>query len=149
MTKYVANCLLATKISFINEMANLCEAYGADINDVRRGIGHDQRIGFHFLFPGVGYGGSCFPKDIRAVVHMAQSRGLPARMMEAVDEVNEAQKNVLFRKTRGRTSRADLRGKTIAIWGLAFKPRTDDIRESPALVLIDSLLEAGAQSAGP
>ena len=98
MTKYVANCLLATKISFINEMANLCEAYGADINDVRRGIGHDQRIGFHFLFPGVGYGGSCFPKDIRAVIHMAQSRGLPARMMEAVDEVNEAQKDVLFRK---------------------------------------------------
>ena len=98
MTKYVANCLLATKISFINEMANLCEAYGADINDVRRGIGHDQRIGFHFLFPGVGYGGSCFPKDIRAVIHMAQSKGLPARMMEAVDAVNEAQKDVLFRK---------------------------------------------------
>ena len=98
MTKYVANCLLATKISFINEMANLCEAYGADINDVRRGIGHDQRIGFHFLFPGVGYGGSCFPKDIRAVIHMAQSQGLPARMMEAVDEVNEAQKDVLFQQ---------------------------------------------------
>ena len=98
MTKYVANCLLATKISFINEMANLCEAYGADINEVRRGIGHDQRIGFSFLFPGVGYGGSCFPKDIRAVIHMAQSRGLPARMMEAVDAVNEAQKDVLARK---------------------------------------------------
>ena len=90
MTKYVANCLLATKISFINEMANLCEAYGADINEVRRGIGHDSRIGFSFLFPGVGYGGSCFPKDIRAIIHMAQSRGLPARMMEAVDAVNEA-----------------------------------------------------------
>ena len=88
MTKYVANCLLATKISFINEMANLCEGYGADVNDVRRGIGHDQRIGFHFLFPGVGYGGSCFPKDIRAVIHMAQSKGLPALMMEAVDAVN-------------------------------------------------------------
>src|SRR5271165_2295174 len=144
MTKYVANCLLATKISFINEMANLCEAYGADINDVRRGIGHDQRIGFHFLHPGVGYGGSCFPKDIRAVIHMAHSRGLPARMMEAVDEVNEAQKNVLFRKLEAHFQGA-LRGKTIAIWGLAFKPRTDDIRESPALVLIDSLLEAGAQ----
>ena len=98
MTKYVANCLLATKISFINEMANLCEVYGADVNDVRRGIGHDQRIGFHFLFPGVGYGGSCFPKDIRAVIHMAQSMGLPARMMEAVDEVNEAQKDVLFQQ---------------------------------------------------
>jgi UDPglucose 6-dehydrogenase len=143
MTKYVANCLLATKISFINEMANLCEAYAADINDVRRGIGHDQRIGFHFLHPGVGYGGSCFPKDIRAVVHMAQSRGLPARMMEAVDEVNEAQKDVLFRKLEKHFDGA-LRGKTVALWGLAFKPRTDDIREAPALVLVDSLLQAGA-----
>jgi UDPglucose 6-dehydrogenase len=143
MTKYVANCLLATKISFINEMANLCEAYQADINDVRRGIGHDQRIGFHFLHPGVGYGGSCFPKDIRAVIHMAQSRGLPARMMEAVDEVNEAQKDVLFHKIETYFA-GSLRGKTIAIWGLAFKPRTDDIREAPALVLIDSLLQAGA-----
>jgi UDPglucose 6-dehydrogenase len=144
MTKYVANCLLATKISFINEMANLCEAYAADVNDVRRGIGHDQRIGFHFLFPGVGYGGSCFPKDIRAVIHMAQSQGLPARMMEAVDAVNEAQKDVLFRKIQ-RHFGGDVRDKTIAIWGLAFKPRTDDIREAPALVLIDALLEAGAQ----
>jgi UDPglucose 6-dehydrogenase len=143
MTKYVANCLLATKISFINEMANLCEAYGADVNDVRRGIGHDQRIGFHFLFPGVGYGGSCFPKDIRAVIHMAQSQGLPARMMEAVDEVNEAQKDVLFHKI-DRYFRGDIKDKTIAIWGLAFKPRTDDIREAPALVLIDALLSAGA-----
>ncbi len=143
MTKYVANCLLATKISFINEMANLCEAYGADVNDVRRGIGHDQRIGFHFLFPGVGYGGSCFPKDIRAVIHMAQSQGLPARMMEAVDAVNEAQKDVLFRKIH-RHFGGEVREKTIAIWGLAFKPRTDDIREAPALVLIDALLEAGA-----
>ena len=143
MTKYVANCLLATKISFINEMANLCEAYDADINDVRRGIGHDQRIGFHFLHPGVGYGGSCFPKDIRAVIHMAQSQGLPARMMEAVDAVNEAQKDVLFHKLDTHFEHS-LRGKTIAIWGLAFKPRTDDIREAPALVLIDSLLEAGA-----
>jgi UDPglucose 6-dehydrogenase len=143
MTKYVANCLLATKISFINEMANLCEAYGADINDVRRGIGHDQRIGFSFLFPGVGYGGSCFPKDIRAVIHMAQSRGLPARMMEAVDEVNEAQKDVLTRKVNEHFD-GDVKGKTVAIWGLAFKPRTDDIREAPALVLIDSLLASGA-----
>ncbi len=144
MTKYVANCLLATKISFINEMANLCEGYGADVNDVRRGIGHDQRIGFHFLFPGVGYGGSCFPKDIRAVVHMAQSKGLPARMMEAVNAVNEAQKNVLFRKVNQHFG-SELKGKTIAVWGLAFKPRTDDIREAPALVLIDSLLNAGAE----
>ena len=143
MTKYVANCLLATKISFINEMANLCEAYGADINDVRRGIGHDQRIGFSFLFPGVGYGGSCFPKDIRAVVHMARSRGLPARMMEAVDAVNEAQKSVLSRKIFEHFD-GQLAGKTVALWGLAFKPRTDDIREAPALVLIDALLAAGA-----
>jgi UDPglucose 6-dehydrogenase len=143
MTKYVANCLLATKISFINEMANLCESYNADINEVRRGIGHDQRIGFSFLFPGVGYGGSCFPKDIRAVIHMAQSRGLPARMMEAVDEVNEAQKDVLVRKVMDHFGE-DVRGKTVAIWGLAFKPRTDDIREAPALVLIDALLAAGA-----
>ncbi len=143
MTKYVANCLLATKISFINEMANLCEAYGSDINDVRRGIGHDQRIGFSFLFPGVGYGGSCFPKDIRAVIHMARSRGLPARMMESVDGVNEAQKSVLTRKILEHFD-GDARDKTVAIWGLAFKPRTDDIREAPALVLIDALLAAGA-----
>ncbi len=144
MTKYVANCLLATKISFINEMANLCEAYGSDVNDVRRGIGHDQRIGFHFLFPGVGYGGSCFPKDIRAVIHMAQSRGVPARMMESVDAVNEAQKDVLFHKI-DRHFDGQLKETTIAVWGLAFKPRTDDIREAPALVLIDALLAAGAQ----
>jgi UDPglucose 6-dehydrogenase len=144
MTKYVANCLLATKISFINEMANLCEAYGADINEVRRGIGHDSRIGFSFLFPGVGYGGSCFPKDIRAIIHMAQSRGLPARMMEAVDEVNEAQKDILARKILDQFQ-GDARGKTVAIWGLAFKPRTDDVREAPALVLIDTLLAAGAE----
>jgi len=144
MTKYVANTMLATKISFINEMANLCEAYGADVNDVRRGIGHDQRIGFHFLFPGVGYGGSCFPKDIRAVIHMAQSKGLPARMMEAVDEVNEAQKDVLYRKIH-QHFRGELKEKTVAVWGLAFKPRTDDIREAPALVLIEALLAAGAE----
>ena len=143
MTKYVANCLLATKISFINEMANLCETYGADINEVRRGIGHDQRIGFSFLFPGVGYGGSCFPKDIRAVIHMAQSRGLPAKMMEAVDTVNQAQKSVLVTKIFEHFGN-EVRGKTVALWGLAFKPRTDDIREAPALVLIDALLAAGA-----
>ncbi|MEA2631275.1 MAG: UDPglucose 6-dehydrogenase, partial [Chloroflexota bacterium] len=142
MTKYVANCLLATKISFINEMANLCEAYGADINEVRRGIGHDSRIGFSFLFPGVGYGGSCFPKDIRAIIHMAQSRGLPARMMDAVDRVNEAQKDVLSRKIVAHFG-GKARGKTVAVWGLAFKPRTDDVREAPALVLIDALLAEG------
>jgi UDPglucose 6-dehydrogenase len=144
MTKYVANCLLATKVSFINEMANLCEAYGADVNDVRRGIGHDQRIGFHFLFPGVGYGGSCFPKDIRAVIHMARSKGLSALMMGAVDAVNESQKDRLFRKIHQHFC-GELTDKTIAIWGAAFKPRTDDVREAPALVLIESLLGAGAQ----
>lgn len=143
MTKYVANCLLATKISFINEMANLCEAYGADINEVRKGIGHDQRIGFSFLFPGLGYGGSCFPKDVRAAIHMAQTRGLPARMMESVDAVNEAQKDVLARKIFSHFGN-DLTGKTIAVWGLAFKPKTDDVREAPALVMIDALLAAGA-----
>lgn len=145
MTKYVANCMLATKISFINEMANLCEAYGADINEVRRGIGHDSRIGFSFLFPGVGYGGSCFPKDIRAVIHMAKERTLPARMMHAVDEVNEAQKHVLAEKLiRHFGGPQATAGKTVAIWGLSFKPRTDDIREAPALSLIDSLLAESA-----
>lgn len=142
MTKYVANCLLATKISFINEMANLCERYGADINDVRRGIGHDQRIGFSFLFPGVGYGGSCFPKDIRAVIHMARTKGVPSLMMEAVDAVNEAQKDVLASKIFKHFD-GNVQGKTVAVWGLAFKPRTDDIREAPALSLIDALLAAG------
>jgi UDPglucose 6-dehydrogenase len=143
MTKYVANCMLATKISFINEMANLCESYGADINDVRRGIGHDQRIGFHFLHPGVGYGGSCFPKDVRAAIHMARSKGMSSRLMDAVDEVNEAQKSVLGTKISHHFG-GDLAGKTIAVWGIAFKPRTDDIREAPALVLFDTLLAAGA-----
>jgi len=142
MTKYVANCLLATKISFINEMANLCEAYGADVNDVRRGIGHDQRIGFSFLFPGVGYGGSCFPKDVRAAVHMARAKGLPSRMMDAVDAVNEAQKDILPRKILAYFG-GEAACKTVALWGLAFKPKTDDIREAPALVLVDALLAAG------
>jgi UDPglucose 6-dehydrogenase len=143
MTKYVANCLLATKISFINEMANLCERLKADINDVRRGIGHDQRIGFAFLFPGVGYGGSCFPKDVRALVDAAENTGLETRILQAVDDVNNAQKQVLFSKIR-RHFGERLRGRTIAIWGLSFKPRTDDIREAPSLSLIDSLLAAGA-----
>ena len=143
MTKYVANCLLATKISFINEMANLCEAYAADINDVRRGIGHDQRIGFAFLFPGVGYGGSCFPKDIRAMIQMAVSKGMHSLMMHAVDNVNEAQKHILPNKILARFGDS-ISQKTIGVWGLAFKPRTDDIREAPAMILIDSLLKAGA-----
>ncbi|OYW24617.1 MAG: UDP-glucose 6-dehydrogenase [Planctomycetales bacterium 12-60-4] len=145
MTKYVANCMLATKISFINEMANLCEAVQADINEVRRGIGHDQRIGFQFLFPGVGYGGSCFPKDVRALIATSEGQGLAARILHAVDEVNDQQKHVLFRKLQSRFG--DLKGLKFAIWGLSFKPRTDDIREAPALVLIDALLAAGAEVA--
>lgn len=144
MTKYVANCLLATKISFINEMANLCEKVGADINDVRRGIGHDQRIGFAFLFPGVGYGGSCFPKDVRALFSVAREKGMKLNMLEAVDNVNNQQKNVLFSKISEHFG-GKLKGKKIAVWGLAFKPRTDDIREAPALVLIDQLLAEGAE----
>lgn len=144
MTKYVANCLLATKISFINEMANLCEKVGADINHVRKGIGHDQRIGFAFLFPGVGYGGSCFPKDVRALISVARNNNICPTILQSVDDVNVAQKEVLFQKLNAHFA-GDLSGKTIAIWGLAFKPRTDDIREAPALVLIDRLLDAGAK----
>jgi UDPglucose 6-dehydrogenase len=141
MTKYAANAMLATKISFINEMANLCDRLGADINDVRKGIGHDQRIGFQFLFPGPGYGGSCFPKDVEAIIAMGRRSGLPLKLMQAVDAVNDAQKQVLFQKIQQHFG-ADLAGRTLAIWGLAFKPRTDDIREAPALTLIDSLLAA-------
>jgi UDPglucose 6-dehydrogenase len=144
MTKYVANALLATKISFINEMANLCERMGGDINDVRRGIGHDSRIGFAFLFPGVGYGGSCFPKDVRALASMAKQHGVEPRMLEAVDAVNDCQKNVIIEKLKGHFG-GSLQDKVIAIWGLAFKPRTDDIREAPALTLIDYLLSQGAK----
>lgn len=144
MTKYVANCLLATKISFINEMANLCERVGADINEVRRGIGHDQRIGFAFLFPGVGYGGSCFPKDVRALSSVAATKGMKMQMLEAVDEINNRQKNVLFDKVQNHFGK-DLKGKKIAVWGLAFKPRTDDIREAPSLVLLEQLVAAGAE----
>jgi UDPglucose 6-dehydrogenase len=144
MTKYAANAMLATKISFINEMANLCESLGADINDVRRGIGHDQRIGFQFLFPGPGYGGSCFPKDVNAIIHLARSVDLPATLMESVDRVNEKQKHVLPGKIR-RHFGPSLKGKCLGIWGLAFKPRTDDIREAPALTLIDEMLQDGVQ----
>ena len=143
LTKYVANALLSTKISFINEMANICERVEGDINDVRRGIGHDQRIGFAFLFPGVGYGGSCFPKDVRALACMARELGLDPRIMEAVDQVNNCQKHVLKDKVE-QYFKGRLAGKTVAIWGLAFKPRTDDIREAPALTLIDRLVELGA-----
>jgi UDPglucose 6-dehydrogenase len=143
MTKYAANAMLATKISFINEMANLCDRLGADINDVRKGMGHDQRIGFQFLFPGPGYGGSCFPKDVEAIIAMGRRTSLPLKLMQAVDAVNDAQKEVLFEKVR-RHFGEKLADKTVAIWGLAFKPRTDDIREAPALTLIESLLSAGA-----
>jgi UDPglucose 6-dehydrogenase len=144
MTKYVANAMLATKISFINEMANLCERMGADINDVRRGIGHDARIGFPFLFPGAGFGGSCFPKDISSLIYMSRQLDVPARLMEAVHRVNEDQKQVLPRKIRKHYGSA-LRDKTLTVWGLAFKPRTDDIREAPALTLIDAMLAEGVK----
>ncbi len=144
MTKYVANAMLATKISFINEMANLCECMGADINDVRRGIGHDVRIGFQFLFPGAGYGGSCFPKDVRALIAIAKQAGATSHIMESVDRVNELQKHVLFAKIKAHYG-ANLKEKTLAIWGLSFKPRTDDVREAPALVLIDALLKEGVK----
>ena len=143
LTKYVANALLSTKISFINEMANLCERMGGDINDVRRGIGHDSRIGFAFLFPGVGYGGSCFPKDVRALASMARDHGLEPRIMDAVDLVNREQKKVLVEKVESHFG-GEVAGKRIAVWGLAFKPRTDDIREAPALTLLDYLIERGA-----
>ena len=144
MTKYVANAMLATKISFINEMANVCESLGADINEVRRGIGHDQRIGFQFLFPGPGYGGSCFPKDVKNLVHLARSVEARATLLEAVDRVNEAQKQVLPSKVRRHYGNA-LKGKILGVWGLAFKPRTDDVREAPALTLIDEMLKEGVQ----
>jgi UDPglucose 6-dehydrogenase len=144
LTKYVANALLSTKISFINEMANLCERMGGDINDVRRGIGHDSRIGFAFLFPGVGYGGSCFPKDVRALVQMATALGVAPRLLQAIDDVNETQKRVMINKI-GAHFGGRLADKRVAVWGLAFKPRTDDIREAPALVLIDWLLDQRAE----
>lgn len=144
LTKYVANAMLATKISFINEMANLCERTGADINEVRRGIGHDLRIGFAFMFPGAGYGGSCFPKDVRALIATAQGVGIQPRILNAVDCVNEAQKEVLFCKIHQHFE-GKLTGKTFAIWGLAFKPGTDDIREAPSLVLVERLLKQGVR----
>jgi UDPglucose 6-dehydrogenase len=144
MTKYVANALLSTKISFINEVANLCETMSADIDDVRRGIGHDSRIGFSFLFPGAGYGGSCFPKDVRALSAMAREHNVIPQILDAVHEVNQRQKGRLAEKIERHFS-GNLQGRTIAVWGLAFKPKTDDIREAPALVLIDRLLALGAR----
>lgn len=142
MTKYAANCMLATRISFMNDIANLCEIVGADVNMVRKGIGSDARIGNKFLYPGCGYGGSCFPKDVKALAHTAHEHGYTMQVIEAVERVNERQKSIVFDKLQ--LALGDLRGKTVAVWGLAFKPETDDIREAPALVVIDRLLEAGA-----
>jgi UDPglucose 6-dehydrogenase len=142
MTKYAANAMLATRISFMNEIAALCERVGADVDHVRRGIGSDSRIGPAFLFPGPGYGGSCFPKDVKALVRAADEYGAPLRVLAAVDEANDVQKRRLFDKVHALVG--DLRGKQIAVWGLAFKPNTDDMREAPSLVLIEALLAAGA-----
>jgi UDPglucose 6-dehydrogenase len=143
MSKYAANAMLATKISFINEVSRLCEHMGADINDVRRAIALDRRIGQHFIFPGVGYGGSCFPKDIRAIISMGGDQE-EMSLMKAVEQVNERQKRVLVEKVKRRFG-AKLSGKTFAIWGLAFKPRTDDMRDAPAIVVIEALLQSGAR----
>lgn len=142
MTKYAANSMLATRISFMNDIANLCELVGADVNMVRNGIGSDTRIGRKFLYAGCGYGGSCFPKDVKALVKTAEKNGYSMRVLKAVEEVNQLQKSVLFNKLNKHFN-AELEGKTIALWGLAFKPETDDMREAPALVLIDLLLKAG------
>ena len=144
MTKYAANSMLATRLSFMNDIANLCEIVGADVNMVRSGIGSDTRIGRKFLYPGIGYGGSCFPKDVKALIKTAEQNGYTMRVLTAVEEVNENQKSVLFEKLMKQFN-GDLQGKTVALWGLAFKPETDDMREAPALVLIDKLLKAGCK----
>ena len=144
MTKYAANALLATKISFINEVANLCELLGADVTKVREGIGSDVRIGPHFLFAGIGYGGSCFPKDVSALGRTARDAGYTFRILDAVQEANEFQKSTILRKIETIFG-TDLVGKTFAIWGLSFKPKTDDMREAPSLTIIDGLLERGAK----
>ncbi|HTU27662.1 MAG TPA: UDP-glucose/GDP-mannose dehydrogenase family protein [Pirellulales bacterium] len=144
MTKYAANAMLATKISFINEVANLCERIGADVDDVRRGIGHDARIGFAFLFPGVGYGGSCFPKDVQALAATHRAFGGEPTMLDAVEAINARQKTILLEKLHQHFG-GKLAGRRFALWGLSFKPRTDDIREAPALTMIDRLLATGAK----
>ncbi|MBT3418431.1 MAG: UDP-glucose/GDP-mannose dehydrogenase family protein [Flavobacteriales bacterium] len=144
MTKYAANAMLATKISFINEMANICEHVGADINEVRIGIGSDKRIGYQFIYPGCGYGGSCFPKDVKALVNIAEGSGYTPQLIKSVEKVNSDQKNILFKKLVSRFG-ADLKGKTFAVWGLSFKPGTDDMREAPSINLIKSILSAGGK----
>jgi UDPglucose 6-dehydrogenase len=145
MSKYAANAYLAMRISFINEMARLCEALGVDINEVRSGIGSDSRIGNHFLYPSPGYGGSCFPKDVQALAHLARDNGIAASLVEAIHEVNQRQQQRLIEKIRGRFGTQGLARRRFAIWGVTFKARTDDIRESPALALIDALLDDQAQ----
>jgi UDPglucose 6-dehydrogenase len=144
LTKYASNAMLAIRISFINQMANLCEAVGAEINDVRRGMGSDKRIGTQFLFPGVGYGGSCFPKDVQALIHSAADQNLDFTLLKATDAVNDEQKRLLVDRVKQHFG-GDLTGRTLAIWGLAFKPRTDDMREAPSLVVIEELLAAGVK----
>jgi len=144
MTKYAANSMLATKISFMNDIANLCEIVGADINMVRKGIGSDSRIGNKFIYPGIGYGGSCFPKDVKALIHTARDFKYELRVLKAVEAVNLDQKSVLYHKIL-KYFKGDIKDKTIAIWGLSFKPQTDDMREAPSLVIIQKLLEAGAK----
>ena len=143
MTKYAANAMLATRISFMNDIANLCERVGADVECVRKGIGSDSRIGKHFLYAGCGYGGSCFPKDVKALLHTGKENGYTMRVIEAVEEVNETQKSIVFEKVN-KLFNNDLKGKIVAVWGLAFKPDTDDMREAPALEVIARLLAAGA-----
>lgn len=147
MTKYVSNCMLATRISFMNEVATLCELTGADVTKVRLGVGSDPRIGSSFLFPGVGYGGSCFPKDVSALLRMAEDRGMPFRVLQATDAVNDRQKTVLVNKIVDRFGE-DLSERTFAVWGLAFKPNTDDMREAPSIRIVDGLLERGAKIRG-
>lgn len=143
MTKYAANAMLATKISFMNDVANLCEIMGADVNMVRKGIGSDARIGTKFIYPGVGYGGSCFPKDVKALIKTAKEKNYNMRILNAVEEVNDNQKEVLFNKVKTHF-KGDLKGKKFALWGLSFKPKTDDMREAPSLVIIEKLLSEGA-----
>ena len=144
MIKYAANAMLATRISFMNDIANLCELVGADVNMVRKGIGSDNRIGKKFLYPGCGYGGSCFPKDVKALIKTAEKAGYSMRVLKAVEEVNDRQKEVLFDKLLKHFN-GNISGKTIAIWGLAFKPETDDMREAPSLILIDKIINAGGK----